>query len=278
MSLKIIKNHLPQDEYFPSYTPKDSIYLHHTAGSHRPDWTIHSWNKDRSKSGNKIRIATSFVIGGRSTRDGNSDFDGKILEAFSPVYWAHHLGLKSTKNTFLNQKSIGIELCNYGPLTYTNDGRFFTRVNTEIPESNVVELSEPFRGNLFFQKYTERQIDSLQKLLYHLSTEFDINLTKGIQSEIYKSELVLPDSLSVKDQQKWLNKNGFRDSNGQKLKEDGILGPKTQQSISEVGKCALEIKYDAMEGYPGLWSHTNVRKDKTDIFPDPNLMEMLKCI
>ena len=126
--------HLDINEYFPSKTTKDTIYLHHTAGSHRPDWTIDAWNRDRSELGNKVKVATSYVIGGISTRDGNRDFNGKIYEAFDPIYWAHHLGVKSKNNTFLNQKSVAIELCNYGPLTKTSDGRFFNYVKAEIPK------------------------------------------------------------------------------------------------------------------------------------------------
>ena len=61
MSLNINEKHLPRDEYFPNSTPKDTIYLHHTAGSHRPDWAIDWWNKDRTKTGNKIRVGTSYV-------------------------------------------------------------------------------------------------------------------------------------------------------------------------------------------------------------------------
>ena len=104
--MEISIRHLEESEYFPIDTIKDTIYLHHTAGSHRPDLTIDCWNSDRSENGNKIRVATSYVIGGISTRNLDASYNGKIFEAFESKYWSHHLGIKSKKNTFLNQKSI----------------------------------------------------------------------------------------------------------------------------------------------------------------------------
>lgn len=276
MDLKIIEKHLSNGEYFEESTPKDSIYLHHTAGSHRPDWAIDWWNKDRTKSGNKIRVGTSYVIGNKSTRDSrDTKWDGVVYEAFDPSYWAHHLGLKSRKNTFLNQKSIGIEICNYGPLTLTNDGRFFTYVKSEVPESDVIELYEPFRGYTYYHKYSDAQLYALETLLYKISTEFDIDLSRGLKQEIIKSSLIIPKNLSLQDTQRWLNKNGFKDDRGMKLTEDGIPGKRTDSAIDKVGKSPFEVKQDALEGYPGIWSHSSVRRDKFDVSPQPNLISLL---
>jgi len=276
MSLKIIEKHLPNAEYFPNSTPKDTIYLHHTAGSHRPDWVIDWWNKDRSRSGNKIRVGTSYVIGGKSTRNPReTKWDGVVYEAFRPSYWAHHLGLKSRKNTFLNQKSIGIEICNYGPLTVTNDGRFFTYVKTEVNHKDVVELGDKFRGFTYYHKYSDAQLEALETLLFKISQDFDIDLSRGLKQEIIKSNLRIPRTNSVLELQKWLNRNGFRDSRGMKLTEDGVSGKKTNDAKSKVGESPFEIKQDALEGYPGLYTHTNVRKDKFDCFPQKELIKLI---
>ena len=270
--------HLDINEYFPSKTTKDTIYLHHTAGSHRPDWTIDAWNRDRSELGNKVKVATSYVIGGISTRDGNRDFNGKIYEAFDPIYWAHHLGVKSKNNTFLNQKSVAIELCNYGPLTKTSDGRFFNYVKAEIPKKYVTELSEPFRGSLYYHSYTDAQLKSLRSLILNLAEKFEIDITKGLKREIIKSEFTIPKDLSVRDKQIWLNRNGFTDNKEKKLAEDGVYGNKTKEAEMKVGTSPLELNRSAIDGYPGIWSHTNVRIDKTDIFPQPELINLLKSL
>ncbi|MCK9429231.1 MAG: N-acetylmuramoyl-L-alanine amidase [Candidatus Omnitrophica bacterium] len=39
-----------------------------------------------------------------------------------------------------------------------------------------------------------------------------------------------------------------------------------------------DISEDALEGTPGIWSHTSVRKDKSDAFIQPELISMLKSL
>jgi hypothetical protein len=270
--------HLKESEYFPANMIKDTIYLHHTAGSHRPDLTIDCWNTDRSETGSKVRVSTAYVIGGISTRNLDETYNGKIYEAFESSYWAHHLGVKSKNNTFLNQKSVAIELCNYGPLTKTSDGRYFTYVKSEVPEQFVTKLSKPFRGYSHYHSYTTEQIESLRILLISIGKKFNIDLKKGIQREILRSELVMPSGIGIRDKQIWLNKNGFTDSKGRRLIEDGISGKSTAEAESKIGASPLEFNTNALEGYPGIWSHTSVRTDKSDIFPQPELLLMLKSL
>jgi hypothetical protein len=46
--------------------------------------------------------------------------------------------------------------------------------------------------------------------------------------------------------------------------------------IKEKGADAFEYNEDVKNGkLKGLWTHTNVRKDKVDMFPQPELMDML---
>jgi hypothetical protein len=276
--MDLILDHLDISEYFQSKTTKDTIYLHHTAGSHRPDWTIDSWNRDRTDTGNKVKAATSYVIGGISTRDLNNEFDGKVYEAFDPMYWAHHLGVKSKNNTFLNQKSISIELCNYGPLTKSKDGRFFSYIKSEVPETLVTELETPFRGHKYYHSYTEQQLDSLRSLIIHLSDKFEIDISKGLKKEITKSTLKLPNKATIREKQIWLNRNEFTDSRGRKIVEDGINGDSTGEAEMKIGTSPLELNPLAIDGYPGIWSHSNVRVDRTDIFPQKGILSMLQSI
>ncbi len=220
--MKIVKKSLNVDEYYAEVFAKDKIFIHHTSGSHRPDWTIDGWEADKIRSGGTLRVATSFVIGGISTIDGNSDFDGVIYQAFNDKYWAHHLGMNQPNNRQMNQHSIAIEICNYGPLTRTLDGKYLNYVNKQIPESMVVELAEPFRGFKYYHKYTDKQLDSLKELLVDLSGKYNINLKEGIAR--YKT---------------------------------------------------FDYNNLAVSGVPGLWTHTNVRRDKTDCSPQPKLLDMI---
>lgn len=52
------------------------------------------------------RVATAYLV----------ERDGTIYEVFDPKYWAWHLGLKTANNTECNKKSIGIELASEGAL------------------------------------------------------------------------------------------------------------------------------------------------------------------
>jgi len=52
---------------------------------------------------------------------------------------------------------------------------------------------------------------------------------------------------------------------------DGLV-----KEIKKKGAKAFEFNQDAYNGkIKGMWSHTNTRKDKFDLFPQPNLMDML---
>lgn len=233
--LKIYDNLLTDEEYYKEETSKNTIWLHHTAGGSRPDWTIGGWEKDYQKDddGNAIldatgnptplRVGTSYVIGRKSSTSDESYWDGRILKAFDDKYWAYHLGItRNSRN--LNSRSIGIEICNYGPLTMRKDGIFFNYVNKPIRESEIVELSKPFRGYKYWEKYTDLQLENIRKLILHLSEKWEIKFERGVYDE------------------NWFEYNDRWFSNG------------------------------------GLRSHTQVRKDKFDLFPQPELIQVLNSL
>lgn len=214
-------------EYFKEEHSKTTIYLHHTAGGHRPDWVINGWDVDDDVKTNKARIvATSFVIGGISTSDHDAKFDGMIYRAFEQKYWAHHLGTVQSNNAILNKQSIGIEICNYGPLRKGSGSAFYNYVNKPVPSDMVVELEKPFRGYKFWHAYTQRQLATIKLLITQLKSEFP---TISLSSPLLKPE-------------------GF------------------------------ELNKSACVGMSGVYSHSNVRLDKFDLSPQPQLIEMLNSI
>lgn len=265
------------DEYIPVDFKKTTIYLHHTCGSHRPDWVIQGWDKDHNSDGAASKISTSFVIGGKSTRDGDSSWDGTIVRCFPETQWAWHLGAKGTNGMF-DKISIGIEICNYGYLNRSKTGQFMTYVNTPVPEDQVVELSKPFRGYKYYHKYTDNQLFSLRELLIYLGNKFSINLKMGLQEWINKEQLLMPNGLSILQQQQWLNKYGFVGKNGKTLVEDGRWGENSAYAVQSIGRPAFEFNPLTLHGYPGVWSHTSIRNDKSDCSPQPNLIAMLKTL
>ena len=281
--MDIKKIYLPDDEYFPEKTEKKSIVLHHTAGSHRPDWVVSAWDRDKTKGGKSLRVATHFVVGGKSTRDGNTEWDGVIVEAFDLRYWAHHLGTKNTNNSLLNKQSIGIEICNYGPLTKTQDGEFFTYVNSKVPEKDVVDLGKNWRGFRYYQNYTDKQIESVKYIIETVSKKYSIDVCKGI-NELFEDYNESIQTMTVMEQQVFLNSKGYLGMNGKPLSEDGVSGRNTNYALrlytdAKRGKWRpFEYQPLANEGAEGIWSHTNFRKDKFDVYPHPKLIEMLQSL
>jgi peptidoglycan hydrolase-like protein with peptidoglycan-binding domain len=233
----VIYDHLISDEeYIKEETIKDTIFLHHTAGGSRPDWSINGWEKDyiKDKSGNPIlgsdgliqplRVGTSYVIGRKSSTTDDNLWDGKILRAFEDKYWAYHLGINTNNSLKLNSNSIAIEFCNYGPLTIGKDGRFYNWVNKPINEKEVVKLDKPFKGYEYYERYTDAQLESARNLIFHLINKYDIKIEGKIFNE------------------KWFDYNTSWINNG------------------------------------GIRSHAQVRRDKFDIFPQKEMIQMLNSL
>jgi len=276
--LNPIIHHLDENSYYSEPHPKDAIFLHHTEGYYRPDWVISSWDRNKTNSTNKIRTAACLVIGGKDPKGLDNSYDGVVMQAFPPNAWAHNLSIKSKSNTFLNQKSISIELCNFGQLIESLDGGFYTKTHVRIPEDQICELTHPFRGYTYFHLYSDKQLESLRKMLVDLSEKFEIDLSRGIKKEILKSESPLPEGISGLKLQKWLNKNGFTDAWGMKIHETGEMDQKTREALESVGKNPFSLNPIALNGGPGLWSHSNVRMDLLDVTPQPKLIELIISI
>lgn len=136
--MEIKKILLEKEEYYQEIFEKDTIYIHHTAGSHRADWTVACWEHDKNKAGLALKVATAYIIGGISTRDVKDvAWDGVIVNCFDDKFWAHHLGSTTANNSILNKKSVAIEVCNYGPLIKGKDGNFYNYVKSIVPKEQV---------------------------------------------------------------------------------------------------------------------------------------------
>lgn len=277
--MEIIKHPSDEGAYFKEPHPKDSIFLHHSSGYFRPDWLINSWGRDRSESTNKIRSASSFVIGGIDViSEKSGEFNGKVFSAFSPENWSHHLFIKARNNTFLNQKSIGIEICNYGELVKTASGEFYTSTHVRVPENQVTVLDSPFRGSKYFHSYTEEQIESLYNLLKDLSESFEIDLKRGLKKEMDKAQLIFPKDLNKEEYLKWLNKNGLTDKFGKRFTEKSLSDKTVSDIIKDNKKDAFDVSQEALMGGQGLWSHTNVRADVKSIYPSPLIIQLINSL
>lgn len=175
-SKDIVLFDFPKTQYIQEEKEKVQIYLHHTAGNSDPFGVFKDW------STNPERIATCVTIGGLPKK--NDDFlNGQIVQGYPSKEWAYHLGLReSTFHKFnlpyksLDRISIGIEICNWGQLTFKKN-RFYSWSNSLVPDKEVIELSTPFRGFKYFHNYTEEQIVSVEKLLRYWGSKYNIPLT-----------------------------------------------------------------------------------------------------
>lgn len=209
--MNIIKQIMPKAQYVSTKTSKTKIILHHTAGGHNPEWVIDGWEA------NPERVGTHYVIGGKSTSNGDVTFDGKIYQAVPEENFIYHLGT----NGATDKISIGIEVCNYGPLVLKN-GVYLNYVFKPVPANDVVDLGFVWRGYRYWHKYTDTQLESLKELILDISKRYNISVKKVWDVKSFDTSVVFQ-----KD---------------------------------------------------GLTTHTNFRKDKFDLCPQPNLIKMLNSL
>lgn len=186
---------------------------------------------------NPNRIATFCII------DNNN-----INQLFSSDYWGHHLGIKSTVfkqrklpsiNKYLNQRSIGIEIDSWGQLVELN-GEFYSWAGTKVNNNKVCKLDKPFKvysGSEFDKNFFYKKEVSGKPCFYY---------EKYSDKQLYFLSILLP----------YLSKRFDIDI----TYNDDIW----------------DVTDRALTGKKGLFTHNSVRVDKSDIFPQPELIELLK--
>lgn len=162
---------LPDKQYVKQETKKTQIVLHGTSGGHRPDWTIDGWAGDPEK------IATHFVVGGKSITDGDTKFDGKTYQAILEKYWAWNLGVKGS-NGACDKSGLGIEICNYAYLTKSANGVFYNYVRKPVPANQVCDLGFKWRGYQYWHAFTDAQIAEVKTLILELANRHSINVKR----------------------------------------------------------------------------------------------------
>jgi len=216
-SLNVNKYFLPKGEYQQGPTQKEYLFLHHTAGWHNPYKTVDGWAKD-----SRGTIATEFVLGGRSVKGNNDQYDGELVQCVPQGAYGWHLGKNGSQH--MHTHSAAIEICNF---SYADDGK--TYVGTPIVADQIVSLAKPFRGHSHWHAYSDKQIETLRAFILWIAERDSIDVRAGLVAEI---------------------------------KQKGVQ--------------AFEFNADAYNGkIKGMWTHANIRKDKFDLFPQPNLIDML---
>lgn len=162
-------------------------------------------------------------------------------QLFSSANWAYHLG---TGDHSLDKHSIAIEIDNWGGLIL-GDG-----------------TTKQFGFNE----------DGTPRLIFTATGKYYAHYGNAVN--------LLPEQIQHYPE-------GYREYN--------YYEKYTIEQIKTVGELVLFWKYkyniplyynpsifnfseDAVAGKPGLWTHTSYRKDKSDIHPQPEMIEMLKAI
>jgi N-acetyl-anhydromuramyl-L-alanine amidase AmpD len=153
---------LAESLYLPEKYRKDLIVLHFTAGT-SCESAYRTWTKDPR------RIATAYGV----------DPDGTIEEFFPPEAWAFHLGIRGTRRH--DQRSIGIEIANVGPLRRdpSNPGQLNwwpRNWGTRYCDLDDAEryVATPYRGIDYFAAMPEEQQRAVATLVQSLCQRFDI--------------------------------------------------------------------------------------------------------
>jgi N-acetyl-anhydromuramyl-L-alanine amidase AmpD len=161
--LEIHRYYLDDDEYVKDYGKIEPrwFFIHHTAGGHNPFRTISNWNKDT-----RGRVATQYCIGGISTKNGDDQYDGVVVECFPDNYIGWHLGKVGNFN--MSKFSTAVEINNYGYLTKKGD-KFYNAYGGLVPEDMVCDLGYKFKGRQYWHKYTDKQMEALEGLIKHIA-------------------------------------------------------------------------------------------------------------
>ncbi len=183
-------------------------------------------------------VSTEFIIGGPSVKGDDDSYDGDVVQSFPAGNYGWHLGKNGSQS--MHKNSVGIEVNNFAYLTkggYTKNGIWITKnPNSYYTYSGVLA--------------DDSQIVILDKPFRGHSTWHKYS---DMQIESLKNLILFI---------------GDRDN------IDIIAGLPTW--IKAKGADAFEWNKDAYYGKAkGLLTHSNIRKDKSDMFPQQELMDML---
>jgi N-acetyl-anhydromuramyl-L-alanine amidase AmpD len=165
------------------------------------------------------------VLGGQKLTNGNNDYDGVMVQCMPEGAYGWHLGKNGSQ--YMHKHSVGIEVNNFG---YLKNGKAYQ--GSTAHESQIVELAESFRGYKQWHRYSDAQIEALDKWIRWIGERDGIDIRAGLPA-----------------------------------------------LVKEKGAAAFEWNADAYYGkVKGLWTHTNTRKDKTDMFPQQELLDLLTSL
>ncbi len=169
---------LSPNEYMKTTAKKEWLFLHFTAGWDNPYNVVSDWEND-----SRGQVGTQFVIGGKHAQTLKDQYDGEIVQCM-PNYQCYgwHLGIG---NTSVHRNSVGIEVCNVGPIKKVGND-YLMWANKKVNPSEIIDLKREYRGFRYFQKLTDDQLHSLNFLITKIANDTGIDVRKGLKDRIAK--------------------------------------------------------------------------------------------
>jgi hypothetical protein len=187
------------------------------------------------------RIATEFVLGGPASNGKDNKYDGELIQCVPTGGYGWHLGDNGSMH--MHKHSVGIEVCNYGFVTkggYRKGGTWVAK----DPGSYY-----NYAGGIVIDSHVTTLAQTFRghKTWHRYSDK---------QLEVLKE---------------WILYIADRDDIDVRK---GLI-----EEIKKKGAAGFEFNEDAFYGrIKGMWTHTNTRKDKVDMFPQQELIDMLLSI
>ena len=232
--------------YAPDETPKIQFVVHHTAGLNGAKEVIRSWREKTS------RVSTHFII----------DRAGNIEQLFPLKYWGNHIGSSRSGNSYLQKSTISVELVALGYLKVKGRNRsnsFFTENSTFVQSDRTYSYKELKQGQPDIPVAQPYYMDSSNKLkpwgdykgygLYHSYTKSQLASLETVMKDV---QAAYP---NITMGSKYSGANGFYEQ-----------FPKKGSGVAET----------AFNNNRGTFTHNSYRTDKSDVFPQKELLELFQ--
>lgn len=186
----------------------------------------------------KSRIATSNIL----------TYNGDIFNLFSTRHWAHHLGVKIGDLKKLGFKDFAIR-------------------NQMLNKSSIaIEIDSwggLVKGNGEVMKFGTKAVSTIKGVLYNV-------YGRPIDKRLEVIEI------------SWRGFHYFQKYSDEQLATLEELLP-LQMKANGIPSYGLKngdfgVSMEALSGVPGIWSHSNYRADKSDLYPDERLVKLLNRI
>lgn len=104
----------------------------------------------------------------------------KTTRIFDDKFWSKYI---TTNNISLRdqiKETINIELECVGPIYQNKDNNFYSMSGDKIDVNNIYIFKEGYQGYTYWGKYTDYQLETLEKLIEYLTNKWGINKSENI--------------------------------------------------------------------------------------------------